>query len=260
MNPASFSPAARRHRAGFTLIELLTVIAIIGILAAIIIPVVGKVRSSARQTQGVSNLRQLALTGALFASDNKGRFPSGYLASIASPRRDNWFQLLESYLGNNDSNKNEILLDPSSGIRGTHVQAQFGPNPFLAPDADMAAQERAGNGLRTYSLNNIRTPSTVIYLTDAILDPVEGFASETMWSVGGGWWSAPHGPWSVSDASNATRPISTLDEVTRPGAHGDIAYRAQGNTAAKVAFADGHVAIMKKGTIEGRHLQPAFSN
>ena len=33
-------PAARRPRAGFTLIELLTVISIIGILAAILIPTI----------------------------------------------------------------------------------------------------------------------------------------------------------------------------------------------------------------------------
>lgn len=60
----------------FTLIELLTVIAIIGILAAILIPVVGTVREKARSVQCQSNLRQLHNATFLYAHDNSGRFPS----------------------------------------------------------------------------------------------------------------------------------------------------------------------------------------
>ena len=56
----------------FTLIELLTVIAIIGILAAILIPTVGKVRESARKTQCLSNLRQWGNAARLFSNDHKG--------------------------------------------------------------------------------------------------------------------------------------------------------------------------------------------
>lgn len=58
------------------MIELLTVIAIIGILAAILIPVVGRVRESARTSVCASNLRQIGLATHAFASDNNDYFPS----------------------------------------------------------------------------------------------------------------------------------------------------------------------------------------
>jgi|GEM_PF-4606080 len=59
----------------FTLIELLTVIAIIGILAAILIPVVGRVRDQARVAVCASNLRQVGVGVYLFAADNDDRLP-----------------------------------------------------------------------------------------------------------------------------------------------------------------------------------------
>lgn len=69
------SPPGRRG--GFTLIELLTVIAIIGILAAILIPVVGKVRETARTATCGSNLRQWHNAWLLYANDNDDRVIPG---------------------------------------------------------------------------------------------------------------------------------------------------------------------------------------
>jgi prepilin-type N-terminal cleavage/methylation domain-containing protein len=57
---------------GFTLIELLTVIAIVGILSAIIISAVGAARASGQSAKCVGNLRQLGTAYALWAVDTKG--------------------------------------------------------------------------------------------------------------------------------------------------------------------------------------------
>ncbi|WP_043589831.1 type II secretion system protein [Geminisphaera colitermitum] len=67
----------RPHRRpdAFTLIELLTVIAIIGILAAIIIPTLGKVRESAFRAQTISKLRQIIIATMSYGNENKGRPP-----------------------------------------------------------------------------------------------------------------------------------------------------------------------------------------
>jgi prepilin-type N-terminal cleavage/methylation domain-containing protein/prepilin-type processing-associated H-X9-DG protein len=64
-----------KTRSGFTLIELLTVIAIIGILAAIIIPTVGKVRETAKAAACLSNIRQLGFSLIMYAEQNKGQLP-----------------------------------------------------------------------------------------------------------------------------------------------------------------------------------------
>lgn len=69
--------ASSRQTFGFTLIELLTVIAIIGILAAILIPVVGSVRESARASSCASNIRQLGQALIMYVNDNGGDAPPG---------------------------------------------------------------------------------------------------------------------------------------------------------------------------------------
>ena len=57
----------------FTLIELLTVVAIIGILAAIILATLGNVRKSARSAQDASILRSLGQSMMQYASDHHGK-------------------------------------------------------------------------------------------------------------------------------------------------------------------------------------------
>lgn len=67
-------PATRQ---AFSMIELLAVVAIIGVLAAIIFPNYRSVMQRAGGTKCASNLRQISVAVGAYAAENNGAFPRG---------------------------------------------------------------------------------------------------------------------------------------------------------------------------------------
>jgi prepilin-type N-terminal cleavage/methylation domain-containing protein len=63
----------------FTLTEILVVISIVAILAVIALPAFSTTCVRGRQTQGLSNVKQILLACKLFAMDNNGDYPTNQL-------------------------------------------------------------------------------------------------------------------------------------------------------------------------------------
>ena len=72
------------QRQGFTLVELLIVIAVIAVLAALLLPVLGKAKEQGRSTACLSNLRQIGVALQIYVHENNNRMPVMYDALLST--------------------------------------------------------------------------------------------------------------------------------------------------------------------------------
>jgi prepilin-type N-terminal cleavage/methylation domain-containing protein len=168
MNPSLFM----RNQRGFTLLELLVTIAIIAVLAALLLPVLARVKDKARASECAGNLRQWGLAMRMYADDNNDFLPrrgQGVQTLTLITRPDDWFNALPFYFS---LPSYEALVAAGKKPRaGDH-------SVFVCPDAT----DPGGTNFLAYGMNmnlstwnlpwptkfgDVAQPASVVALADA---------------------------------------------------------------------------------------------
>jgi prepilin-type N-terminal cleavage/methylation domain-containing protein len=166
---------------GFTLIELLVVIAIIAILAAILVPTVGKVREKANTTKCAANMRSVAAAGLLFANEHKGKLPRLMVSNaefpnvirgaaqipvdqriINNPNVYWWTDLLNHYIQSPEAFCCPSLSEPAT----QNVGGAWSDRYALGIGINFSAVAPLAQGEWTRSIN-VPDPSQIVWLADS---------------------------------------------------------------------------------------------
>jgi prepilin-type N-terminal cleavage/methylation domain-containing protein/prepilin-type processing-associated H-X9-DG protein len=149
---------ARPHRA-MTLVELLVVVAIIGMLVALLLPAIQAGRATARAASCKNSLRQLGLATQQFCALHNGRFPEwghGDEKRAAKDKRS-WIYTLAPHL----EDSAEIRLCPDDNLlpeRRIQKGTSYVINDYLAADEATGAVR---------SINKLQSTSKTLIFFEA---------------------------------------------------------------------------------------------
>jgi prepilin-type N-terminal cleavage/methylation domain-containing protein/prepilin-type processing-associated H-X9-DG protein len=241
-----------KRRAGFTLIELLTVIAIIGILAAIIIPTVGAVRNNAKGVRCTSNLRQIGIAIRVFANDNKGMMVPyrGEPSDSSNPGSQGWLwteylipymniranklPMLPGSFAENDyrGEKDFFYICPSSPVPVAH--RSWG-NYALHPVIMRSTGSRPPN----FPISRVQRPSGVIIIADGSVDTQVGETGGSSSDNANQYFDKTY-PFTFDATAALNASVSA--ERDNPNTDGQIGwFRYRHGNSANCLYLDGHV-------------------
>jgi prepilin-type N-terminal cleavage/methylation domain-containing protein/prepilin-type processing-associated H-X9-DG protein len=243
-------PRADIDRRGFTLIELLVVIAIIAILAAILFPVFAKAREKARQSDCLSNLKQLGLAVAQYTSDNNEKFP--LLNNWGAKPATEWMPEIYPYVKAggvfscpDDSSTQQI----DYGGAGNRAQAFSYHNSYLwnlqTPNG------AASVSISTLTLNSVVKPATTVLLCDgaSVLSATAPYVTENSPQKKAAWMLADpssgnaNDTWGIGQIADAQCSGSWNYELCLATAGPSLRHTGQTD----ILFMDGHVKAMQPG-------------
>jgi len=156
--------APRGSIPGFTLVELLVVIGIIALLISILLPALQRAREQSNAIKCMANLRTIGQTIALYANDNGGSLPYGFVyqgETIAFPPAPTYNQ---QYPSSGYTDWTLLLVHEMNGTYGSDSTQQESINESVT-------------GVRSYFLcpsvdtGNMATTATVAYITHYSCNP-----------------------------------------------------------------------------------------
>lgn len=214
MHSSNSTPSAAPKQA-FTLIELLVVIAIIGILAGILIPAIGAVRTKANQAKCVQNLRSWHTALNLYAQEHKGKIEHKSWASVGSEQ--NYYS---RYLGDGKQvGTDGTAVDAQKFFRSCPAASGYGDG-----GVDYLFTRPSPVANQTYTrINLAENPAKLLLMMDA------------------------HG----SGLANAASNPSKLDTHVKPVCLGTEDTPPRHGGSANALFADGHVESYTWDQIDG---------
>lgn len=151
----------------FTLVELLVVVAIVVVLVAVSLPVLGKIVVTSRNLQCENNLHQIGTALIAHAGDHDGFFPTAggvvvYQAVDPTTKLPGWTQQLEPYVGTD----RKVFVCPSShNLLPTNAQYSY----FMACRAPYVAN---ANQYAPVRLNRIASTSKFFIAGDIAANTV----------------------------------------------------------------------------------------
>ena len=148
-----------RSRAGFTLVELLVVVAIIGILTAMLLPAISRSKSRALAIFCMNNSRQLAVAWTLYTQDNNNRLVYNLggdplTTGVAPSTQPNWVNNVMDWTLSPDNTNTSFAVSDFS-LLGHSAGSATGIYKCPADRALSDVQKQAGwsGRVRSVSMN-----------------------------------------------------------------------------------------------------------